>query len=209
MTKDAEWLHFARAVGSLKTLRRQGWIDRGVVQPESVADHSFRLAVLAWTLTQCIPGLHADRAAILALVHDLAECLAGDCTPFDGALQSGADRTQLFRQRPVYSPEAEAAKVAAERAALQQLAQWLPSAVAEKLVAAWEEYEAGSSPEARFVRELDKLETLLQALAYRQDQPDLVIESFVLGALETTTDPLLRALLEEALQEYGWTHSSA
>lgn len=151
------------------------------------------------------PELDAGRAAILAIVHDLAECLAGDRTPFDAALQQGVDRKQLFRQRPVYSPEAEAAKTAAERAALGELASWLPAEVAEHLVAAWEEYEAGETAEARFVRQLDKLETVLQALEYRERLPDLIIDSFVLGALDEVTDPQLRSLLLSALATAGWT----
>ncbi|MFN3335964.1 MAG: HD domain-containing protein [Thermomicrobium sp.] len=204
MAEASAWLRFVRAIGRLKTLRRQGWIDRGVREPESVADHSFRLAMLAWVLAQRRPDLDATRAMLLALVHDAAEAIAGDRTPFDTALQAGVEPTVLFRQRPVYDPEAEARKTAAERAAIRELAALLPEPVGERLIEAWEEYEAAQTPEARFVRQLDKLETLLQALEYREHQPDLIIDSFILGALDEVTDPSLRELLEQALAEAGW-----
>lgn len=209
MAEASELLRFVRAIGRLKTLRRQGWIDRGVREPESVADHSFRLALMAWVLAQRRPDLDATRAMLLALVHDAAEAIAGDRTPFDAALQAGAEPAVLFRQRPVYDPEAEARKTAAERAALRELAALLPEPVGERLIEAWEEYEAAQTPEARFVRQLDKLETVLQALEYRERQPDLIIDSFILGALDEVTDRSLRELLEQALAEAGWPSAGA
>lgn len=209
MAEASELLRFVRAIGRLKTLRRQGWIDRGVREPESVADHSFRLALMAWVLAQRRPDLDATRAMLLALVHDAAEAIAGDRTPFDAALQAGAEPAVLFRQQPVYDPEAEARKTAAERAALRELAALLPEPVGERLIEAWEEYEAAQTPEARFVRQLDKLETVLQALEYRERQPDLIIDSFILGALDEVTDRSLRELLEQALAEAGWPSAGA
>lgn len=209
MAEASELLRFVRAIGRLKTLRRQGWIDRGVREPESVADHSFRLALMAWVLAQRRPDLDATRAMLLALVHDAAEAIAGDRTPFDAALQAGAEPAVLFRQRPVYDPEAEARKTAAERAALRELAALLPEPVGERLIETWEEYEAALTAEARFVRQLDKLETVLQALEYRERQPDLIIDSFILGALDEVTDRSLRELLEQALAEAGWPSAGA
>lgn len=209
MAEASELLRFVRAIGRLKTLRRQGWIDRGVREPESVADHSFRLALMAWVLAQRRPDLDATRAMLLALVHDAAEAIAGDRTPFDAALQAGAEPAVLFRQRPVYDPEAEARKTAAERAALRELAALLPEPVGERLIETWEEYEAALTAEARFVRQLDKIETVLQALEYRERQPDLIIDSFILGALDEVTDRSLRELLEQALAEAGWPSAGA
>jgi len=204
VTESGDWLRFFQLIGRLKTLRRQGWLDRGVPDPESVADHSFRLALMAWLLASERTELDAERAAVLALAHDVAEAIAGDRTPFDAALRAGAERERLFRQRPVYDPESEAAKTAAERAALQELASLLPRTIGAELIAAWEEYEAGQTAEARFVRQLDKLETVLQALEYRAQRPALIIDSFVLGALDEVVDPELRRLLAEAIARAGW-----
>src|SRR5262245_57028480 len=84
----ARFLHRA---GRLKATPRTGWIDRGVPvgEAESVADHSFRVALLAWLAAHLAaaddPALDVDRVLALALIHDLAEALTGDLTPYDPA----------------------------------------------------------------------------------------------------------------------------
>lgn len=182
--------------GALKRLVRQGWVDRGVRGPESVADHSYRLAVLVLLLAADEPGIDLGRALTLALVHDLPEAITGDVTPFDDDLATpDAAPEEVFRRRPVYSEEADRAKRAAEAAAIRQMAARLTPKLADTLVGAWEEYEAGETAEARLVRQADKLETWLQALEYRAAQLDLIIESFRLGTQEAVTDPRLRDLL--------------
>jgi putative hydrolases of HD superfamily len=185
-----------RQAGALKRLRRQGWVDRGVVSPESVADHSYRLALLVLILASRSPGVDPCRAVTLALVHDLPEALAGDITPFDDALgRPGVDRSALFRQRPVFDPETYQAKKEREREAVEDLTSGLPEDVAALVQDAWLEYESGSTPEARLVRQADKLETWLQALEYAVEQPELVIESFRIGTREAVDDPALAGLL--------------
>lgn len=195
-------LDFLGQAGRLKRLRRKGWVDRGVVEPESVADHSYRLALLTLLAGSLIPGLDVSRAVVLALVHDLPEALAGDWTPFDRDLEAGVDPALLFRSPPRYHPEFEAEKTARERAALRQMVAGLPDALARLLSQAWEEYETRVTPEARLVRQLDKVETALQAVEYRAEQPEVMIDSFLLGAEAECVDPpareLLRALLQRA-----------
>lgn len=196
-------LDFLEQAGRLKRLRRKGWVDRGVAEPESVADHSYRLALLVLLAGSLHPGIDVSRAVILALVHDLPEALAGDQTPFDRQLEAGADPAQLFRSYPSYSPEVEAEKSARERAALRQMVAGLPDELARLLSEAWEEYEAGSTPEARLVRQLDKLETALQATEYRAEQPEITIDSFLLGAEAESVDPPARELLGAILRRAG------
>lgn len=196
-------LDFLEQAGQLKRLRRKGWVDRGVAEPESVADHSYRLALLVLLAGSLHPGIDVSRAVILALVHDLPEALAGDQTPFDRQLAAGADPAQLFRSYPSYSPEVEAEKSARERAALQQMVAGLPDELARLLSEAWEEYEAGRTPEARLVRQLDKLETALQATEYRTEQPEITIDSFLLGAEAESVDPPARELLGAILRRAG------
>ena len=78
---------FAHRIGRLKSIPRAGWLHRGVPaeQTESVADHSFRVAVLAWLASAEIESLDRDRVIRLALLHDLAESITGDITPYDPA----------------------------------------------------------------------------------------------------------------------------
>lgn len=196
-------LDLLEQAGRLKRLRRKGWVDRGVVGPESVADHSYRLGLLVLLAGSLYPGLDVCRAVVLALVHDLPEALAGDWTPFDRELEAGVDPSQLFRRLPRYSPEFDAEKTARERAALRQMVGGLPEALGQLLSEAWEEYEAGVTPEARLVRQLDKLETALQAVEYRAEQPGVTIDSFLLGAEAECVDPLARGLLHALLRRAG------
>jgi putative hydrolase of HD superfamily len=183
-------------VGALKRLPRQGWVHLGVPNPESVADHSFRLALMTLLLAQDDPAIDTARALVLALCHDLPEAIAGDVTPFDESLADAeVDRDRLFRSAPAYSEQADRIKRAAEEDALHEMTGELPEPLCRLIVDAWEEYEAGNTVEARLVRQLDKLEALLQGIEYRRTIPDLAIESFELGALERVQDDRLRRLM--------------
>jgi putative hydrolases of HD superfamily len=181
--------------GKLKQLKRQGWIDRGVDQPESVADHSYRVALMTLVTSTRDLDIDVERAVRLALVHDLPESLTGDITPFDDRLNDGeTDAADLFHSLPEYSQQADEAKTAAERVAIHELTASLPDDLRDMLVDAWEEYEAAQTPEARLVRQIDKLETWLQALEYRQQQDELIIESFRRGTERDVTSDDLQAL---------------
>lgn len=140
----ARLLEFFRLALRLKETRRAGWALRGVEDAESVADHSYAVALMALVMAPRVhPPLDAARCVALALAHDLAECLVGDITPYDGV--SGDEK----RRR--------------EAAAIATLAEMAEYGEIERL---WREYDAGATPEARFVKELDRLETAVQADAY-------------------------------------------
>ena len=71
-------MRFWALAQQLKHIRRQGWLDRGVNDAESSADHSWGVALLAWLLACDRPDLNRDRVLLLGLVHDLPEAVAGD-----------------------------------------------------------------------------------------------------------------------------------
>lgn len=171
----------AEMTGELKDVRRQGWLDRGLADAESVADHSYRLAVLAWAVARH-RGLDADRAIRIALLHDLAEAEVGDETPFDGILGDRSDGSPadpaVFDHLPAADPVRRHAKHDRERAAIERLAAQLGPALGDELRAVWDEYAAQASPEARLVKDLDRIETLLQAESYARRHPRLPIGSF-------------------------------
>jgi len=73
-------LDFLIVAGRLKTIPRTGWVDSGVGEPESVADHSFRTALAAMILSDSM-GLDTCKVMRMALLHDLAEAETGDITP--------------------------------------------------------------------------------------------------------------------------------
>lgn len=194
---DDTILRFWSLALRLKRLRRTGWLDRGVTDPESSADHSWGVALLAWLLARDQPELDRERVLLLGLVHDLPEAIAGDPTPFDHVRDSAGDiAASHFSTTPGYTDAARSAKQHAEEAALATMLRHLPAGLKSDIHAAWHEYVAGETPEARFVRQIDKLETLLQAEDYRDRQPELVIDSFRLGTRRDVSEPALTALLK-------------
>lgn len=141
-------IEFLRAVGRLKGLPRTGWLEAGVKDPESVAEHSFRMAVLAMILAD-LKGLDAERAMRMALLHDLAEAEIGDMTP-----------GQKRRRGPAYARY--------EDEAMTQILSTLPKPLAERYRSLWEEYSNVVSSEAEITIQADKVEMLLQTLEYEE-----------------------------------------
>ncbi len=191
---------FLHRVGRLKALPRTGWLHRGVPEEEaeSVADHSFRTALLAWLAAAAEPALDRERVLKLALTHDLAEALAGDPTPYDPAgLPASADaeaRRAFLNRRLVRSDARRAAKQAAEAAAMASLAADLPPHLAAELAALWAELDEGTTAEARFVKQADKLEAYLQSREYLADDPNRPMESFAAEVADVVTAPALADL---------------
>ncbi|MEE6508146.1 hypothetical protein FKM82_019408 [Ascaphus truei] len=125
---------------------RTGWVYRKVEKPESVSDHMYRMAVMAM-LTED-KQLNKDRCVRLALVHDMAECIVGDIAPADNV-----SKEEKHRQ---------------EKDAMKHLTQLLSEDMKKEVYELWEEYEHQSSAEAKFVKELDLCEMILQALEYEE-----------------------------------------
>jgi putative hydrolase of HD superfamily len=175
------------AIGRLKEIPRTGWLDRGIPdeETESVADHSYGVALLAWLLAP--EELDRGRVVELALIHDLAEAVVGDVTPYDRDVLQSLDpdiRRTWLNQRHVRSDERAADKHAAEDAAIGDLAMELGGQRADRLRSCWTELRERRTPEARFVKEMDVLETYLQSRRYLERYPDAPMESFELEIQE-------------------------
>ncbi|MBA2278114.1 MAG: HD domain-containing protein [Chloroflexia bacterium] len=200
---DADAAGVARLVsiaGRLKRVKRTGWLDRGVPpdRAESVADHIFRTALLAWLAAAADPALDRDRVLTLALIHDLAEAISGDPAPYGADdLPPESDREArraFFSIRHLRSAEDAAAKHAAEQAAIVEMLEPLPFGLRDELHEMWEAYEGQASPEARFVKEADRLEAYLQSREYVQDDPDLPVAGFADMAAREVHHPALTAV---------------
>ena len=128
---------FIVEIDRLKTVIRQNYLADGS-RRENTAEHSWHVTLMAMILSE-----HAaepvDRARVLELllVHDLVEIDAGDTFAYDSV--------------------GEQTKAAREQAAAERIFGLLPAAQAERLRAAWDEYEASETPEARFALSLDRL----------------------------------------------------
>ena len=164
----------------LKQLYRQGWLRRGVSRErcESVAEHSFGCAVLATWLAQAYyPQLDLSKVLRMALLHDFGEIYAGDIIPVDAV---GADE-----------------KHRREAGSVAQVFGKLPAGAG--CLSLWEEFEQGETPEARFVRQIDRLEMGLQAGVYAAQglvQPD----EFFASARLALEDARLIELMDELIR---------
>ena len=167
-------LDFLARAEALKDTLRTAHTSAG--RPESTAEHSWRLGLMALVLGESLAGIDTARLLRICLVHDLAEALTGDLPA------SAAGDAQ------------RAGKPARERAALAELTAPLPEAPRAAIRALWEEYEAGATREAKLAKGLDKLETLLQH-AQGQAAPGFDFAfNLAYGRAATDADPLLAAL---------------
>ena len=145
----AETVTFAYELGYLKMLPRAGWLRAGITGGESVAAHSWRVAVLAFVLATAEGG-DPGRAATLGLFHDIPETRYGD-------VQATAK---------AYVAQVPATEVVADQTA------GLPADLAERIQALVAEHESAKYPdasiEARCSRDADKLDLLLTAREYQE-----------------------------------------
>ena len=72
-------LAFLRAAERLKAVTRSAWTSTG--QPESVAEHTWRLCLMAMLLYGRVPGVDLARLLRMCLIHDLGEAIRGDVPP--------------------------------------------------------------------------------------------------------------------------------
>lgn len=140
-------LAFLHLLQHLKTTKRAGWVQHGVPHAESISDHMYRMALLTFAL----PHANRDKLLKLCLAHDLAESIVGDLTPRDAV-----PKREKFRR---------------EEAAMRRIRDdvLLAAPGGRELYDLWKEYEDGVSEEARLVKQIDKLEMVVQAAEYERD----------------------------------------
>jgi putative hydrolase of HD superfamily len=142
-------LAFLEAAESLKSVLRSGFISSG--RAESTAEHTWRLCLMAMVFEDELADLNMLKVLKMCIVHDLGEAIHGDV--------------------PAIQKDQYPDKSAQEKADMLQLTQSLLPALRDSLMALWQEYEDGVSPEAKAVKALDKLETILQH-TQGQNPPD-------------------------------------
>jgi putative hydrolase of HD superfamily len=174
---EQELLRFFSQAGRLKSEKRRGWLKKlGMAHPESVADHSYRTALMAMVLSDA-RGLDTAKAVRLALLHDLPEALVGDAMPNE---RSGVSKAKL------------------ETNAMEELLRGLTPKVRSLYREAWQEFLAGDTEEARLVRQLDKLEMAIQAWEYVKESSDpAVARAFLETARKHVTDGELLEILRQ------------
>lgn len=204
-------IEFFLEVGRLKDLKRSGWLLRKVKNPESVAEHSFRAAVMAWVLGQ-ERGLDAGKLLKMLLIHDLVEARAGDSTPYDDLVTPSADLEKLLsnwpRRTKVEKERLFKEKHTRELKALNETIAKLPSKIKKEMYGLWMEYDIGNTLEGRFARQLDRIETLLQALEYEKKHKNVNVLSFWYQLKELADDRLIIEFMEE-MDKYFYGYKKA
>lgn len=168
----ADAVQFLSIIAKLKQTLRQGWVENDVKNPESVADHMYRMAVLCMMCPD--PALDKNYMIRMALCHDMAEALVGDITP------------QMNVSKEV--------KYAKEKAGIEAMSGLIPGMSGSEMKALWFEYEAQETPESKFVRDMDLLEMIAQAHEYEKQQ-NINLQSFF-GSGNKIVHPWAREILE-------------
>ena len=157
----------------LKNIYRQGWLTNLLGMEyenkvESVADHSWAVTILALSIIEKYNlDYNIEKCMKLALIHELGEIYAGDFTP-----------NQISKEEKHKLEEKAVDKV-------------LDSIEYENdFKSLWKEYENKTSKEAEFVKQVDKLECILQAGSYGLQT------KFIKGE-DSITIPCLKEILKE------------
>jgi len=138
-------MDFFKTAANLKKINRQGWVDKlSIENPESVADHSYSMAIMGMILSD-IENYNSEKILKMILLHDLAESQIGDYTPGEISMQK---------------------KKELEDTAFSKIIESLPTNVKNQYELLWKDYQSNDSSEAKIVHQLDRLEMALQAKIY-------------------------------------------
>ncbi len=136
--KPQELIDFMKTLQILKDSPRHCWLKSG--RQESVAEHSWRLAVMAMIIGDEIDGIDTEKLIKICLIHDLGEAITGDIPTFNKTKQDEVT----------------------EREKINGLFESLPEDTGEKLKALFDEFEDQSTAEGKLAKALDKIEALDQ-----------------------------------------------
>lgn len=170
-------LDFFAEAGLLKRVKRSGWWVVGIKDPESVADHCFRCAVIGFYIAH-EEGADAYRVLAMTLFNDIHESRIND----------------LHKMGHYYIDFKDAEK----RVFKDQVAV-LPPRVRHALTDIRGDYDTQLTPEALIARDADILECLVQAREYEHSGYPVAAKFLerAPGFLKTVTARKLWAELQE------------
>uniref|UniRef100_A0A914C1H8 5'-deoxynucleotidase HDDC2 n=1 Tax=Acrobeloides nanus TaxID=290746 RepID=A0A914C1H8_9BILA len=148
MTRILKIFELIEVLDKLKHLKRTGWVHHNVPEPETVACHMYRMAMLAMALAEELPNVDIVKCVKMSLVHDLGEAIAGDITP-----RCGITDEQKFDL---------------EEKAFKEISALVPESIGSEWLSLWEEYEKAGTLEAKVVKQLDKFDMVAQAFSYEK-----------------------------------------
>lgn len=144
MEKDIKKIFdFLKLMKNIKTNLR--FNDTAKMPKESIADHSWRLALMVILFSNELNlKINQLKAIKIALVHDIAESITGDI-----------DLTTIMKGKIT-----KAQKNQKEIQAIKKIKSMLPTNVGAEIYSLWHEYNQATTQEAKFIKALDKIETL-------------------------------------------------
>ena len=175
-------LEFLLSTGQSKRVIRSGWIREKVKDPESVAEHSFQLSVMAMIFADHF-GVDKEKLIKMAVLHDLGEVATGDI---------------VWARGKVMDLEKRASKETAELGEITRIFNIIGRSVEYRGI--FEEMIDGKSPEAKIFWQLDKLEVALQAMVYEKENNKKLEEFFVNADLQIHS-PFLRKIFKQILKQ--------
>ncbi len=132
-----KYIEFLNVIEKLKCNTRHSWTSSG--RRESVAEHSWRLAVMAMLCADEYPELDMNKVIKMCLIHDFGEAITGDVPAF---LKTKENEN-------------------AEEKAIENLLELLPDREKEELSSLFEEMNALDTREAKLYKALDNIEALI------------------------------------------------
>ncbi|GGK31506.1 haloacid dehalogenase [Streptomyces camponoticapitis] len=166
---------FLLEMGMLKRAKRSGWWIAGVRDPETIAEHSFRVALIGSVLAM-MEGADPAKTALLGLWHDTQETRVSDIPHIGRRYLDAASNEKVT-----------ADQVSAAHPAVREGAQ--------RIV---EEYENGDSLEVICAHDADKLECLIQGVEYRE-QGYSNVQGWIDSSLQKLKTASAQELAEAAL----------
>lgn len=180
-------LEFLLEIEKLKESPQRFWIPMDRENPGTIAEHTFRTAIMAWILAEkSEKDFNLERLLKLALVHDLGKIYIDNKA--DSDKQSHFSKTK--KKEEILKKRRE------EIVSVKKLVSDLPFGLDEEIVELQRDYMTGISDEGRFARQVGQLETLLQALEYAEEDQCCPRKSWWVKSKEMIDNPLLVELLD-------------
>lgn len=132
-----EYLAIVHCIAGLKERTRHAWMTSG--RQESVAEHSWRMALMTYFLRDEFPTVDLTRVLLMALLHDMGEVFTGDIPTFE---KTDADRAREHELRDKWIDA-------------------LPAPYAAEVRSLFTEMDAMETEEAKIVKALDRMEAVI------------------------------------------------
>jgi putative hydrolase of HD superfamily len=165
---------------SLHELKRTGWVERGVENPESVKEHTESLVALAYELSELLTEEEKNGLVEMLEVHDWPEAIHGD----EVILELNPDDRKALKE----------AKFENEKNALKTICSDLPNG--DEIMDLWLRFETSDDPASVFGRELDKYQAVEKALEFEEDQGIKLFDEFLTYSINFIHHPVLLDRIE-------------